>query len=303
MTYFEKNITDKKLILYGCGESGKKWLSFLGNDIVYGFADTNRSGEKFEDKYVFSIEELKEIKKEIMIFISTNKKNKEQILMLLKKENLDDIVTGYPLINKNVFIAEDAVINCFTEFEGQNAVLANSDISNCKIGYASYVGQNNFFYNIKIGKYCSIGPDVKIIRGQHPSHKFVSTHPIFYSTQQTIRKSYVKENKFEEFRYTEEGYTVEIGNDVWIGAGSCIMEGVKIADGTIVAAGANVVKDTNPYSIVGGNPAKIIKYRFNEEEVEFLKKLQWWNKSEKWILQHLEEFRDITALMKKVLDK
>ena len=136
------------------GKCGKKWFDFLGDDIVYGFADTNKSGKKFNGKYIFSIEELKKIKEDIIIFISANREDKAKILEILKKENLYDIVTGYPIINKNVFIAEDAAINCTTEFEGQNAVLANSVILDCKIGYASYVGQNNFFYNVIITYLC-----------------------------------------------------------------------------------------------------------------------------------------------------
>ena len=74
-----------------------------------------------------------------------------------------------------------------------------------------------------------------------------------------------------------------IGNDVWIGAKSTIMSGVKIGDGVIIAAGALVTKDVEPYSVVGGNPAKHIKYRFDEEQIVDLLKIKWWEWNEDMI--------------------
>jgi serine acetyltransferase len=69
---------------------------------------------------------------------------------------------------------------------------------------------------------------------------------------------------------------ITVGNDVWIGAKSTIMSGVKIGDGAIVAAGALVTKDVEPYSIVGGNPARLLKYRFDKSQIEELLKIEWW---------------------------
>jgi serine acetyltransferase len=71
-----------------------------------------------------------------------------------------------------------------------------------------------------------------------------------------------------------------IGNDVWIGAKSTIMSGVKIGDGAIVAAGALVTKDVEPYSMVGGNPAKHLKYRFDDEDIQGLLEIKWWDWNE-----------------------
>ena len=71
-----------------------------------------------------------------------------------------------------------------------------------------------------------------------------------------------------------------VGNDVWIGAKATIMSGVKIGDGAIVGATATVTKDVPPYAIVAGNPAKIIKYRFNEKQIESLLKIAWWDWTE-----------------------
>ena len=74
------------------------------------------------------------------------------------------------------------------------------------------------------------------------------------------------------------------------------MEGVHIADGTIIAAGAVVVKSTEPYSIVGGNPAKCIRYRFREKDISFLLDLEWWNKGEEWITQNAGYFKHVDTL-------
>ena len=84
-----------------------------------------------------------------------------------------------------------------------------------------------------------------------------------------------------------KGDTV-IGNDVWIGQNVTIMPGVKVGDGAIIAANSTVVKNIEPYTIYGGNPAKFIKKRFSDEKVEFLLNLQWWNWDEEKIFNNLE---------------
>jgi ribonucleotide reductase beta subunit family protein with ferritin-like domain len=78
---------------------------------------------------------------------------------------------------------------------------------------------------------------------------------------------------------------------------------VSIADGTIVAAGTNVVKDTEPYAIVGGNPARTIRFRFDTDEIEFLTKLKWWNKDYVWVAEHAQYFSDIKKFKKLVEDE
>lgn len=186
--------------------------------------------------------------------------------------------------------------NC--EFEGNNKVEKFTILNHVILGFGSYISESSMLVDTSIGKYCAIGPNVHIVTGNHPSRKFVSIHPSFYSTAKQAGFTYVQENRFAESSYvdSEQGLLAYIGNDVWIGDGVSIMEGVKIADGTIIGAGAVVVKDTEPYSVLGGVPARLIRYRFDEEETAFLLKLRWWDKDAEWIERHAEYFDDVKRL-------
>ena len=123
-----------------------------------------------------------------------------------------------------------------------------------------------------IGKYCSIGSGAVFMMAGNQGHRmdWVSTFPFYY--QANIFKTSIN-------AYEKAGDT-RISNDVWIGSEAMIMAGITIGSGAIIAARAVVVKDVPPYTVVGGNPATIIKYRFNETQREELLKLKWWDWSE-----------------------
>ena len=180
-------------------------------------------------------------------------------------------------------------------FEGMNRLGENTGFLNSSIGYASYISNNSFIKNTVIGRYTCIANDVMTVAGNHPT-SFVSIHPAFYSLAQ--KPSYVKKSKFEDFKYlnSEKKISIEIGNDVWIGSRATILEGVNIGDGVIVAAGAVVAKDIPPYAIVGGVPARIIRYRFDEETIQNLLKMKWWEKDQEWIQNHADDFDDVKRL-------
>ena len=181
-------------------------------------------------------------------------------------------------------------------FEGQNNVWNNASFSGY-MGYGSYIGHSSVISG-KIGRFSSIAYDVKTISGKHPTSKFVSTHPAFFSTAKQAGFTYVSENLFNETSYADdEGHKIVIGNDVWIGAGSLLLAGVRIGDGAIVAAGAVVTKDVEPYTIVGGVPAKQIRKRFTDEEIEFLLSFKWWEKDVAWIAANASKFENIKDFM------
>jgi acetyltransferase-like isoleucine patch superfamily enzyme len=157
--------------------------------------------------------------------------------------------------------------------------------NNVVIGEFSYIGDNCSMMNVTIGKFCSIASDVKIGLGKHPTNTFISTFPAFYAKNNSgCKLSFVKEQLYEEFQH------IEIGNDVWIGTRVLILDGVKIGNGAIIGANAVVTKDIPAYAVVGGVPAKIIKYRFPQEQILKLENFKWWDKPIKWIIANANSF-------------
>ncbi len=209
----------------------------------------------------------------------------------------------YRLKYKNVLFKKGAsASNSF--FEGYNILRDRVSFRNSYLGYGSYISENTILNNIEIGRYCCIGSNVKNGFGLHPSNTFVSIHPAFYSTVGQAGFTFVNKQKFEEHSYVdyEKKYINKIGNDVWVGSNVIILEGITIGDGAIIATGAVVTKDIKPYSIVGGVPAKQIKFRFNQVQISWLLNFQWWKKSTNWIQANSAYFEDIEKFIDLIRD-
>jgi len=160
-----------------------------------------------------------------------------------------------------------------SSFDGYNCIGRRCIIINSKFGKFSYVEADTKIVRTTIGSFCSIGQE-SLIGGlaSHPLSR-MSTHPAFYSTKKQANYSFTEKDLFQDQRQ------VEIGHDVWIGARVMILDGCKIGNGAVIAAGAVVVKDVPAYAVVGGIPARIIKYRFDSETINAFQKKQWWNSS------------------------
>ncbi len=160
--------------------------------------------------------------------------------------------------------------------------------------YDDFENVNNFEKNVKylfdftgdkllIGKFCMIASDVEfIMNGANHLTNAISTYPfaIFGNGW---------ESAMEGKAYPNKG-NIEIGNDVWIGYKAVIMAGVKIGDGAIIGAYSLVTKDVAPYSIVGGNPASLLKKRFDDNDIKRLLQIKWWD----WDIEKLT--RNIQSL-------
>lgn len=129
-------------------------------------------------------------------------------------------------------------------------------LSNCIIGKYNYVGRNSILNNVNLGNYCSIAPNVQI-GGMEHSYWWYSTST-FLSTECVDDKQTI------------------IGHDVWIASGAIIKQGVKIGNGAVIGACSFVNKDVPPYSIVVGCPSKILKYRFNNDTINHLESVKYW---------------------------
>lgn len=184
-------------------------------------------------------------------------------------------ISSLAFISSNVSVDKSAYI-----YRGVKA-------KNASIGAHTYISANTDIENAEIGKYCSIADHCRIGMSRH-SLEFLSTSPIFTQTTNALQERWIDKDVFE---HKSEEERVHIGNDVWIGSHALVKGGVHIGNGACVAAGAVVVKDVPPYAIVGGVPAKVIRYRFPEDVIAQLEELKWWNLPDEELKEHIAVFQ------------
>lgn len=171
-----------------------------------------------------------------------------------------------------------------------NVIFTNTSIVDSTIGDHTFVQKNSVVNHARIGKFCSIAGEVSVGLGRYPLER-VSSHPAFYSVSQPVGRTFADRDIFQPFERTV------IGHDVWLGQGALVVDGVRIGTGAVVGAGAVVTKDVPPYAIVGGVPARILRYRFESDVIEELLHARWWNQSEEWLQLHWQSLESPRALL------
>ena len=170
-----------------------------------------------------------------------------------------------------------------SRFSKTSALGGFSRLYNVRLGNYSSVRDNSKVMNAEIGNFSVIAKDCLIGVGVHPTN-YLTCHSIFYKNSPWgFHPEWVKPIE-------HVAKVTHIGNDVWIGARSLVMDGVTIGDGAIIAAGSVVTKDVPPFAIVGGAPAKLIRYRFPQEMIDRLEDIKWWSLSDEKITENVELF-------------
>lgn len=203
----------------------------------------------------------------------------------------------------NSFVGEDCIIGDFARIINSslsvyNKIDRSTLIYHSIIGDYTYFGTNDMVMHSELGKFCSVAWGVTVGAGNHDYNK-ISTHDFFYNDTYGIKP------RGESPAYDRYKNKTIIGNDVWIGANSTIANGVKIGDGAVIGANSMVTKNIPSYAIVAGNPAKILKFRFDDDIIEELTALQWWNLpvdilKDNYELLKSDNIKDIITDLKKI---
>lgn len=193
-----------------------------------------------------------------------------------------------------------ADISLSSTFEGMSQIHSYTTFHG-HLGFGSFISCNCSF-SADIGRFTSIGPYVRCNNSVHPyTIPFAATAPCFFGINYSRCQSgstFATEQLFKEMSYYDENrkIAIKIGSDCWIGEGVFIVGNKQIGDGAVVLAHAVVTKDVPPYAIVGGVPAKIVGYRYDEKTINFLLDIKWWNNSLDWFKLNWRLLSDIEKL-------
>lgn len=284
----KNNLFTKDVWIYGAGVGGRIIKKiFDEEEIVYkGFVDVN--AKIIQHINMIKVYELNSIDIRNAYFIISLRDYDFSVIENLQLKGVEFRNIYYPV--------------CGELFNKKDIIYKNCHIGRYTYGYEGLME----FYPLvdSIGRYCSINHTAKIWNNHSldcvTTHPFLD-HPIFnewtvFCQHQELVNKYGKhtDNSNYEDSKIRNNRKVTIGNDVWIGANVIILPGVNIGDGACIAAGAVVTKDVEPYQIVGGNPAKLIRYRFDNNTIDRLLKIKWWEWDHSTIEENIESFFEPT---------
>ncbi|MBQ7181860.1 MAG: CatB-related O-acetyltransferase [Bacteroidaceae bacterium] len=182
-------------------------------------------------------------------------------------------------------------ISCLSYWDGRSSFTPTTSLQryaklgNSHVGRYSRIGIGTKLINTRVGNFSLISRNTIVGPGAHPTN-LLSPHSIFYKAGRWKWHA----DWCADTGFREEDHPVTIGNGVWVGRNCIIMDGVTIGDGATVAAGAVVTRDVPPFAVVGGVPARIIKYRFQQEMIDRLMQIQWWNLPDEEITRVIDLF-------------
>lgn len=280
---------DKKVVIFGAGSGGKTTFFVLKklsiSPVCFVDNDPSLMGSKMFDIPIEAPSSLFNKAKEDLIILIASVYYDEISIQLINMGFAENINYFRLLTPKKISVLKETTF--FPEF--------GFSVGKYSYGYQQFYELGRKCKILKsIGAFCSIAQNVTIAASNHPLD-CISTHPFFYGK----RWGFVEENSADVVKAPEKNRPVVIGNDVWVGINVTILPSVEIGDGAVIGAGAVVTKSVPDYAIVVGAPARVIRYRFSEEEIKILKEIRWWDWPDEKIRENIKYFANNEEFFKK----
>ncbi|MCM3338753.1 CatB-related O-acetyltransferase [Paenibacillus sp. MER TA 81-3] len=306
LSLIDEQLMNKNIIIFGTGKGGRLThfvLKTMGYSITY-FVDNDQStwNKSLLGNTIHSPASLlNEQKDNVIVLVASmyHQDISEQLVSmgLVLNENFKFALLDEAVIEKKQVQTNTTNINY--EKHRKTHYYKGVEIGRYTYGYDKL----EFIHVVeKIGSFCSINRTA-YIGANHPVN-YISTSPIFYQPKGMVigggeLLGVLKDEDVPNFYEITNNRKIVVGNDVWIGAYAVILPSIKIGNGAIIAAGAVVNRDVPDYAIVGGVPAKIIRYRFTEEEIKKLNEIKWWDWPEEEIIKNARLFMNNKLFFKK----